>query len=108
MCGCEYCASVVDDYDDKIMLEEAEVAEYVGKEKMALINVGDTVQYYKIPDEWRKVVYTKDITDVQDKAIKTYTSKIISKTKNLITFLHEGNKREASFGNCFLLGMHKI
>lgn len=108
MCGCDYCASVIDAYDDKMIAKEYKVAKWKGDKHAKKLNIGDQIQYYDIPREWSKVVYTNSIKNIQEYAISTHTAKIIDKKDKIIKLQYSDKIRELSFAHCFLFGMHKI
>jgi hypothetical protein len=86
-CTCEYCCSIRDAHDDDEMAMEYDLAMYRGKDMFDELKVGDSVEYYHIPHEWRKVVYHSDNIKwelIEERATKKFYAKVISKTEHRI------------------------
>ena len=109
-CTCEYCCNVRDAHDDDEMKEEYEVAKFVGGPIFESIGVGDRVQYYRLPYEHRKAVYTKDLEYIQECATKIFQGVVLSKTEYNMKVLADGLGGPHNVGpsGCCMWGMHKI
>jgi hypothetical protein len=109
-CTCEYCCSVRDANDEYEMAQEYEVAKFVGGPIFDSINVGDRVQYYKLPYEHRKAVYTNYLEYIQECATMTFKGVVLSKNEHSMKVLADGlgGPHNVRPSECCMWGMHKI
>lgn len=106
-CTCEYCCFVRDENDDKEMAMEYDVAMSCGKDVFDSLNVGDLVEYYRIPYDDRKVVHLPENIKwkcIEEIATKKFQGIVDSKTEYKI----EVNKNKISPAECWAWGLRKI
>ncbi len=105
-CTCEYCCSVRDAHDDDVMTEEYELAVYKGKKIFNELKIGNSVEYFIIPHEDRKVVYHSDDIKwdfIEQVATRKLSGVVVSKTKNVIFV----DKQPMSAAECWSWGLRK-
>jgi hypothetical protein len=108
-CTCEYCCGIRDEHDDEQLAEEHDLAMHCGKEIFNELKVGDSVEYYRIPWEDRKVVYHSGEFKwklIEECATHKFQDVVTSKSENRIKL--NKNKQRISPAECWCWGMRKI